>query len=566
MILPKDSYDREAYRQLSNSEFYSPQGKDLTTNTARILNNLLSYLRKRGFLSTREMHALQPKAKPQQRNFYLLPKMHKDAWPDPCMPPGRPIISDVNSVSRKCASLIDYFLSPLAKLNASFVRDSLHVIARLKDTEVSNDSILFTMDITSLYTNVPIDEGIECVGRSFLQHPDPKRPDATILTMLKLLLTNNDFYFRDKHYLQTHGTAMGSAYGASFANIFLGEWETRIFARNKVPAFWIRYIDDIFGVWNHSVDDLLLFVSFINKLHPKIKITLHYSLLSVSFLDLNLYKSHNNILHSVFFKPTHTFTILSPDSFHPPHVFRNILFGQLYRFLCLSSTFEDFQATRNKVTRRWIEQGYSRSQIRTAVAKVLTLTQRFPESFSPGFYSCECSTCICTFSFNPKAVTNLSTGDGYPILHRLTCSSPNVIYLIEWRNCSSRYVGQTSRPLHHRISEHLRNIRAGRATRVSAHFSDSCTSSDFSFTALEHCPNSRKRLLKENSWMRRLKTLVPDGLNEATNRNNALRLVLPWSDCARRVLRLAQQKLRSSDVTGSFTMHPNLRRKLITNH
>ncbi len=561
-VIPSSSYEREAFRQLADSNFYALIDHDLTLSTRQRLNTLLSLLRDRHFLSSRETRALEPPKEPKHRRFYLLPKIHKNDWPEQDMPPGRPIISDVGSVSRKCASLVEFFLAPLARRAPSFVRDSLHVISRLKGFTVPDEAILFTMDVSSLYTNVPIDEGLAAVSRAFLKYPDPKRPDASILSILSLLLRNNDFFFKDEHFLQTHGTAMGSAYGASFANIFLAEWEEKIFSYNKRPSFWIRYIDDIFGIWNFGLDSLLLFSDFVNAVHPRIKITLTHSYSSVHFLDLKLLKSLNKISFSIAFKSTHSFKLLSPDSFHPPHVFRNILFGQLYRFCVHSSTYDDFRAATATSTTHWKQQGYSRSQIRTSLKKVLSLTIKSPSNWDPGFYSCPCA--VCLFSFNPGSVGDGSTNNSYPILHRLCCSNTNVIYLIQCKRCGIRYVGQTSRPLRRRIGEHVANIRSNYATSVSSHFNGSCTLDDFSFTAVEHCPSLNKRLTKENLWMQRLNTIVPYGLNETVNKEKPLHLILPYSDCSQKIIRLCQRTFQHSHIRGAFTMHANLRQRLRT--
>ena len=52
--------------------------------------------------------------------LYLLPKIHKGKTP----PPGRPIVSDVNSHTEKIFRLIDHFLNPCATRVKSSIRDS----------------------------------------------------------------------------------------------------------------------------------------------------------------------------------------------------------------------------------------------------------------------------------------------------------------------------------------------------------------------------------------------------------------------------------------------------------
>ena len=67
----------------------------------------------------------------------------------------------------------------------------------------------------------------------------------------------NNFTFNDKNYLQIHGIAMGTRMEPSYANLFLAKFETDALSRAPYqPHTWWRYIDDIFMIWTHSVDDL----------------------------------------------------------------------------------------------------------------------------------------------------------------------------------------------------------------------------------------------------------------------------------------------------------------------
>ncbi len=64
-----------------------------------------------------------------------------------------------------------------------------------KNLLVPTDSLLFTIDIDSLYTNIETTEGIKAVKDCMLRFPDSKRPDKYILKLLEINLTKNDFEF-----------------------------------------------------------------------------------------------------------------------------------------------------------------------------------------------------------------------------------------------------------------------------------------------------------------------------------------------------------------------------------
>ena len=555
-VAPTDEYRGEAFRQLSNDTFYSLCDKSLAHTTAAKLTQLLNHLRTNRFINKREFRFLAPPDHPRERSFYLLPKVHKSDWPTPCMPRGRPIVSDVKSVSRNCASLVEHFLAPIARSLPSYVRDSMHAISLIKNFVLPNDALLFTLDVTSLYTNIPHEDGIASCSRAFLRYPDAKRPDLSILTMLRIILTSNDFSFCDERFLQTHGTAMGCAFGSSYASIFLSEWEERILQFEKAPILWLRYIDDVFGVWPFPESDFLLFVHAVNKLNSNIQVTTSHSPCNIRFLDLEIYRVGERCGYRTGFKPTDSFRVLTRDSFHPPHVFKSIIFGHLYRFLTHSSTYTDFLYAKRRVVSFWREQGYSRGFIRNCTKAALSFTGQSPTDWRTGFFPC--STCnYCKYGFYTDSVREGSSF--YCILHRLSCSDINVIYMIECKSCHVRYVGETSRKLRTRISEHVNRILNRSPNSVAQHFTSLCSLSDFSFTVLERCKNSTRRKFKEERWMRRLNSLAPHGLNTLGLNKKTLHLVVPFSACSDRVIRVCQRVASDVTTVGSRTSARNLR-------
>lgn len=66
------------------------------------------------------------------------------------------------------------------------------------------------MDMCSLYTNIEIPGGVGAIQRILARHPDPNRPDDSLLRLLEISLTRNDLVFQNKFYLQVKGTAMGT--------------------------------------------------------------------------------------------------------------------------------------------------------------------------------------------------------------------------------------------------------------------------------------------------------------------------------------------------------------------
>ena len=121
----------------------------------------------------RQQHFLSPPSDPRPRHFYTLPKIHKstDKWTVPgVIPPGRPIVSGCNSESANVQHFIDYHLQPIATSIPSFIRESLHFKSLLSDLDIRDSDILFSLDVESLYTNIPIQQGIASVKQALSEY------------------------------------------------------------------------------------------------------------------------------------------------------------------------------------------------------------------------------------------------------------------------------------------------------------------------------------------------------------------------------------------------------------
>ena len=77
---------------------------------------------------------------------------------------------------------------------------------------INNVPCINLMDVTSLYTNIPQEEGITTVCRASknFHRNNPPIPTQYLKEMLSLILKDNFFQFNGKNYLQIHGTAMGT--------------------------------------------------------------------------------------------------------------------------------------------------------------------------------------------------------------------------------------------------------------------------------------------------------------------------------------------------------------------
>ena len=130
------------------------------------------------------------------------------------------------------------------------------------------------MDVTSLYTNIPQEEGKDIVCNAFKAFQRKESPISTQLLRraLKLILAENSFQFNGENNLQIHGTAMSTKMAVAFANIFMAKVETEIFNQSALKLLvWKRFVDGIFSVWNTTREEITQF-NLLNKLTNTIKL------------------------------------------------------------------------------------------------------------------------------------------------------------------------------------------------------------------------------------------------------------------------------------------------------
>ena len=264
----------------------------------------------------------------------------------------------------RISSFVDYLLQPIAKAQQSCLKDTTDFINFIEKTKVEENTVLVSMDVTSLYTNIPQEEGITTVCNAYetFYKDNPPIPTRFIREMLQLILKENSFQFNGKHYLQTHGTAMGTK--MAFANIFMSATETEIIrlSSNK-PLVWKRYIDDIFSPWNIDEKDIGSFIELANNHHPTIKFTAEISDTEITSLYTCVHKGYRFERESILdvrthFKLTESFQYTEFSSCHPPGVRKVFIKGEALRLLRTNSSEETFEEDIKQFKRKLRARGY----------------------------------------------------------------------------------------------------------------------------------------------------------------------------------------------------------------
>ena len=234
---------------------------------------------------------------------------------------------------------IDSIIKPLVPLIPSYIKDSSHVIALFEKTRIPKEALLVTIDVSSLYTNIPQDEGTSACLEAVAASQTSDLPLDILQKLFDVVLKCNVFCFKNSIYAQTQGTAMGTKMAPSYTNFFMDRFEQSFLANEPIqPLLWKRYIDDILCIWPGTREELDSFLERLNRAHHTLRFMWSISESHVEFLDLNIFKGlrfndTNHLDLSTHFKKTNTFQYLHYSSSHPRSVFRGLVKCEAIRFL-----------------------------------------------------------------------------------------------------------------------------------------------------------------------------------------------------------------------------------------
>ena len=604
VIMDRQNYINEGYRQLDDARYYEKIDAPIFHDTGKKINEILFDLQNRHIISPKQYDYLKAPENARPRHFYMLPKIHKplEKWPVADMPPGRPIISDCSSESYHVSEYIDHFLQPLASKHASYIKDTSDFLNKLKQARVNAESLLVTIDVESMYTNIDHESGLAAVKKAFEDNPDPSRPDDEILKLLELSLKNNDFEFNGETFLQTSGTAMGKKFAPSYANIFMAHWETEAFKKcYQIPEVYFRFLDDGFIIWNHGREQFDTFFEILNSHHPNIRLTARIEKLSIDFLDVTVFKGRllherNRLDTKVYFKPTDTHQLLHKASFHPKHTFRGILKSQIIRFKRISSQNSDFNEACSIVFKSLRTRGYSARSLRYIKNDTIREIESGKFFTPPGMdqvpsedhFAKKCGNRFCHTCYLVRECSSVSSNTTkfvFKIGHDLNCNSSNIIYLIHCKECDKQYIGQTKRSLRHRTNNHRNDVLNKRQTSVGTHFnSNACMFDDFEIIPIYQCPKysdeeltTKTRLEIEQYFIRSFKTYLPYGMNISQTKfhdSPVIHFNVPYStqsNAASKIVRTHFQELQNrmpdtfnQYVVTAFSRNKNLKDMLVS--
>ena len=231
VVWRSDLYKEEALRQLSDTSFYAKVEKDLTSNNQKVVKDTIQNLIVKQELPATATNLII--TTPRTSCIYFLPKIHKPNNP------GRPIVSACSCPTKLISSYLDKIMAPIVKSLPSYIKDSQHALEIFRDFNfLGEDKLIFTMDISSLYTVIPNSEGLQALRYFFDQRTVTEPSSETLLRLAELVLTLNCFSFAGNYYKQINGVAIGTKMGPSYANLFCRLCRAPVFQSVRRSQTW----------------------------------------------------------------------------------------------------------------------------------------------------------------------------------------------------------------------------------------------------------------------------------------------------------------------------------------
>ena len=273
--------------------------------------------------------------------FYGTAKVHKMAEGSRNIDelPVRPIVSSIGTATYATSKYLADLLAPLAK--SQYTVDSTKAfIERIRNKSIDDEYDMVSFDVTSLFTNVPLDFTIDIILKKIYREKKikTKLKKEEMRELLNTCTKDMHFTFNGKIYKQNDGVCMGNPLGPVIANIFMVELEcTLVPTLSDVLPEWIRYVDDTFTFVKKGKLDVVL--NALNAFHQDIKFT-HETETNgcIPFLDVRIQRNTDGgFTTSVYRKKTNSNIYINWNS-HAPRTWKiGTLHGLLQRAFTICS-------------------------------------------------------------------------------------------------------------------------------------------------------------------------------------------------------------------------------------
>jgi len=297
-------------------------------------NKLVEQLFKKNLINKYNKNKLSTKTSICPR-IYGNPKIHKESYPL------RPVISTIDSPAYKMSKYLAKILSNISVNSPYSVKNSFEFKNIITEITLNQNDRLFSLDVTSLFTNVDIMLAKEAINKKWneIEEFTPLDRNTFIQLIEFCVQENNIFQYNNTYYKQIHGLFMGNPLSGILADLALDEIIEnalkKIDDKNIHITFIKKYVDDLILATNeNNIDET---TNIFNSIDQRIQFTVEKEKCqAIPFLDLNLIRYGKKIITEWYNKPTSSNRIINFLSKHPFNIKINTAKSFAARILSLS--------------------------------------------------------------------------------------------------------------------------------------------------------------------------------------------------------------------------------------
>ncbi|CAF4119666.1 unnamed protein product, partial [Adineta steineri] len=514
VVMNKSDYIKKANEILNDDKAFKKLKNNETGKREEELIKFLLQLKRNKMISTDDYKLMRPDTGSRTPEAYFLVKIHKTGQPV------RPIISSYNSYNYNTAKYLATLLKPAISQCPSYVKDSFDFARIIKNNKNTN-GLLCSLDVTSLFTNVPLEKAINIAISKIKEcHPKLTIDDDNLRELFYYCTKKTNFIFNNNHYDQINGVSMGSPVAPILAHLYMSNLEESIKQfKGKKPSIFYRYVDDVFMILNGTQKDLAVFVKFMNKLEYSIKFTIEVqSDNKLPFLDVMVERKGGELITYVYRKATDTGLYLKWTSNQPRNYKINLIKCLCTRAkrICSSDTLYNEQLEYYK--KIFMANGYPRNVIKKTIRSIeLNInnnkqpSQIIQKVFISLPYFGESSIILANkirnvlknntkqILFGFKAGNRISSL--FSKTYRCTNDSKRVVYGYSCYDCDGYYIGQTARGSEVRKHEHKKAFKGIGYSRIAEHCINKNHRNNWDTNILAIESNDLKRNIKESLLM-----------------------------------------------------------------
>ena len=354
------------------------------------------------------------------------------------------------------------------------------LVNEVQSLEINRSDILVSYDVTSLFTNVPLDETIQILADKafnddwFNKTHELNLSRDQLIELLNAATKNQLFQFNGNLYEQTDGVAMGSPLGPLLANVFMCSIEGKLDQDGKLPSYYRRYVDDTFTIMP-DIASAGFFLHTLNHRHPSVKFTMEVERnASLPFIGVELLNVESRIETKVYVKPTNTGLLLHYQSRVDNRYKRGLITTMLDRAYRISSDWSYFSQECDRLETVFLKLKYPRHLLNLAVKQfvdfkvsdqqhipstetTIRVVMPFKDQASANVVkkritdlSSKIKTTIQPVFISRKLNEDLKVREVKPATVNQQC----LVHKFQCNLCDAGYVGYTRGHLHERVDGH----------------------------------------------------------------------------------------------------------------